>query len=175
MTCPKGVFNAFLSSKIWNPWGVFSTSVDFQNRFSLVGSATWVVNLRRVSICKKMSAIDAYRQLLRATRKTFVNDTFKLRKAQEMIRLKFDENRDETNPLKIKKLVQVAIQAEVIVRKNVVQAIHRPNSNVLGTFLFTLELQLTPDKEINDNDSISSGCGQPAGVKDKGTKVRCPG
>ena len=54
--------------------------------------------------------------------------------ARVMIREQFDKNRSETDSDKIKALIKVAEQAEVIVRKNVVQARQKqPESVTYGT------------------------------------------
>lgn len=69
----------------------------------------------------------------------------------QQIRSKFDENRGESDQLKIQKLIVLAEQTELIFKKNVVQG--RPKSNDPETF----ELHLNEDSELGENDRRSSG------------------
>ena len=59
-----------------------------------------------------------------------------------------------TDPLEIKKLLKVADQAAIIIKRNIVQGVKTRDD--------VFSLQLNADKEMNDNSSINSAKKQPA-------------
>jgi complex III assembly factor LYRM7 len=103
-----------------------------------------------------MKAISLYKKLLKSTRNTFANDFERIAKVSQHIRNQFELHRNETDQEKIHELLKIGNQVETIVRKNVVQAWQKPNDPS------TYVLNLTPEKEINDNATIKTKSGQPA-------------
>ncbi|KAI8891915.1 hypothetical protein BC833DRAFT_613045, partial [Globomyces pollinis-pini] len=85
--------------------------------------------------------------------------------AKVHIKAKYMEHKDESDLEKIAGLIKFANQTEIILRRNIVQAWERKDSP--GTYV----LNLTDDKEINDNESIKSKKGQPA--QDIGKRRKC--
>ena len=77
--------------------------------------------------------------------------------ARQYTRQQFYKNAQVSDPKELEKLIKVGQQAIMIITRNIVQGIKKPGTE--DTFV----LQITPDKEINSNDTIKmKGCGQPA-------------
>ena len=66
-------------------------------------------------------------------------------------RREFEKNAHETDPQSLALLYRVAEQAEVIIRKNLVQGVLKDEKDN------TFELRITKDTEVNDNLSIKGG------------------
>ncbi|KAJ0691672.1 putative complex 1 LYR protein [Helianthus annuus] len=67
-------------------------------------------------------AVIAYRNLLRATRKSFAGDTVMLQGSAEEVRKKFEENRHVTSEPEIRKLLDEAREASDFISNMIVQA-----------------------------------------------------
>ncbi|KAL6505027.1 hypothetical protein OROGR_024844 [Orobanche gracilis] len=67
-------------------------------------------------------AIQAYRAVLRATRKTFSGDTLMLRESAAEIRKKFEENRHVSSPADLRRLLEEAREAFQFISTMIVQA-----------------------------------------------------
>lgn len=110
--------------------------------------------------------LKVFKNLLNSTSKTFKGDLKLLKEAKIEIRKRFNENKKEENPDKIKELVAIATQAEIIIRQNLVQAIEKKDKpGHFGNLFVYSELNITKDTEINENETIKSSCGQPAQAK----------
>jgi len=97
-----------------------------------------------------VSALSAYRQLLRATRIAFQGDYPVLTAARLEARKRFNQNRREgvDTPMQI----QTAIEAAQILRHNIVQG-SRDKDAEDGKW----ELRIHGDIEQGDNDSVKVG------------------
>lgn len=104
----------------------------------------------------RRQVLSVYRKLLRAQQNTFSGDLVRIVDCRRHTRLAFGQNRAETDPKTIQKMIKTAEQVEIIVRRNVVQGRRKHGED------HTFVLNLTADKEINSNDTIKSACGQPA-------------
>ncbi|TPX62898.1 hypothetical protein PhCBS80983_g00075 [Powellomyces hirtus] len=96
----------------------------------------------------RSQVLRAYKDLLRAQRKTFEQDVFQISQAHQYTRQQFLKEKDETDPVKLAKLVKTAYQAATIIRKNVVQGVKSEKKD--DAYL----LKLDAEKEINSNDTI---------------------
>ncbi|XVE77614.1 hypothetical protein DITRI_Ditri13aG0077300 [Diplodiscus trichospermus] len=67
-------------------------------------------------------ALSAYRSLLRATRKSFADDTLMLKASASEVRKKFDENRHVTSEPEIQKLLDEAREASHFISTMIIQA-----------------------------------------------------
>ncbi|KAL6564188.1 hypothetical protein OROMI_015638 [Orobanche minor] len=67
-------------------------------------------------------AIQAYRAVLRATRKTFAGDTLMLRESAAELRKKFEENRHVSSPADLSRLLEEAREASQFISTMIVQA-----------------------------------------------------
>ncbi|KAF5190727.1 Terpene synthase like-22 [Thalictrum thalictroides] len=72
-------------------------------------------------------ALRAYRNLLRATRKSFEGDNLMLNQSAIEVRKKFDENRNVTSDTEIQKLLEDAKEASHFITNMIVQAKLNPN------------------------------------------------
>ena len=70
----------------------------------------------------RVEAVNAYRALLRATRKTFAGDTLMLTEAAVEIRRKFEENRQVTSEAEVQRLLEEAREASHFITNMIVQA-----------------------------------------------------
>ncbi|CAA0832019.1 complex 1 family protein / LVR family protein [Striga hermonthica] len=67
-------------------------------------------------------AIQAYRAVLRATRRTFAGDNVMLRESAAEVRKKFEENRHVTSPADRGRLLEEAREASHFISTMIVQA-----------------------------------------------------
>ncbi|KAI3460803.1 hypothetical protein Pfo_017466 [Paulownia fortunei] len=67
-------------------------------------------------------ALTAYREVLRATRKTFAGDTLMLRESAAEVRKKFEENRHVTSATNLHRLLEEAREASHFISSMIVQA-----------------------------------------------------
>ncbi|KND00304.1 uncharacterized protein SPPG_04629 [Spizellomyces punctatus DAOM BR117] len=105
----------------------------------------------------RSQVLRAYKDLLKAQRKTFDADAAQIKNARLYTRQQFLQQKDETDPEKLAKLVKTAQQAAVIIRKNIVQGVKKEKADE------TYVLKLDEEKEINSNDTIKlAGQRQPA-------------
>ncbi|KAF4364459.1 hypothetical protein CsatB_005392 [Cannabis sativa] len=70
----------------------------------------------------RVEALNAYRALLRATRKTFAGDTFMLKESSVEVRRKFEDNRHVTSEADIQRLLGEAQEASHFITNMIVQA-----------------------------------------------------
>ncbi|KAI9094866.1 hypothetical protein DFS34DRAFT_627487 [Phlyctochytrium arcticum] len=96
----------------------------------------------------RSQVLRAYKDLLRAQKKTFEADQPQINNARLYTRQQFLERKDEVDPAEVGKLLKTAQQAAVIIRKNIVQGVKKPNDNE------TYVLKLDEEKEVNSNDTI---------------------
>ncbi|XP_058083518.1 mitochondrial zinc maintenance protein 1, mitochondrial [Magnolia sinica] len=68
------------------------------------------------------AALGAYRELLKATRKSFAGDSVMLTQSALEIRKKFEENRSVSSELEIQRLVEEAREASQFISTMIVQA-----------------------------------------------------
>ncbi|CAA7398425.1 unnamed protein product [Spirodela intermedia] len=66
--------------------------------------------------------LSAYRTLLRATRKTFAEDTLMLTQSAMEVRKKFEENREVSSEAELRRLVDEAREAAQFISTMIVQA-----------------------------------------------------
>ncbi|OQD73645.1 hypothetical protein PENDEC_c014G00466 [Penicillium decumbens] len=97
-----------------------------------------------------LSALSAYRQILRATRIAFANDTRVLLAARAEARQKFDENRRAAVDTGMQ--INQALEVASILRHNIVQG-----SREEGKEDAKWELNIHGEIERGDNDSIKVG------------------
>ncbi|KAL3648037.1 hypothetical protein CASFOL_009005 [Castilleja foliolosa] len=67
-------------------------------------------------------AIQVYRAVLRATRKTFAGDAVMLRESASEVRKKFEENRHVTSPADLSRLLEEGREASQFISTMIVQA-----------------------------------------------------
>ncbi|KAL3644763.1 hypothetical protein CASFOL_009943 [Castilleja foliolosa] len=67
-------------------------------------------------------AIQVFRTVLRATRKTFAGDALMLRESASEVRKKFEENRHVTSPADLSRLLEEAREASQFISTMIVQA-----------------------------------------------------
>ena len=91
------------------------------------------------------AAKKAYKNLRRAAQQTFKNDPRVLNAALGKIRLEFQLNRG--NAAK-QEMIELANQTATMLRRNVVQAIEKPDKK--GVYV----VNVTKDTELLDNESI---------------------
>ncbi|ONH93925.1 hypothetical protein PRUPE_8G261100 [Prunus persica] len=70
----------------------------------------------------RAEALNAYRALLRATRKSFAGDTPMLKGSAAEVRKKFEENRHVTSDVEIQRLLEEAREAALFITQMIVQA-----------------------------------------------------
>ncbi|XP_061995505.1 mitochondrial zinc maintenance protein 1, mitochondrial-like [Rosa rugosa] len=70
----------------------------------------------------RVEALNAYRSLLRATRKSFAGDTVMLKGSAAEVRQKFEENRGVTSEEEIQRLLGEAREASSFISTMIVQA-----------------------------------------------------
>ncbi|KAM5564043.1 mitochondrial zinc maintenance protein 1, mitochondrial [Rosa sericea] len=70
----------------------------------------------------RAEALNAYRSLLRATRKSFAGDTVMLKGSAAEVRQKFEENRGVTSEEEIQRLLGEAREASSFISTMIVQA-----------------------------------------------------
>ncbi|BFG43375.1 hypothetical protein CerSpe_296480 [Prunus speciosa] len=70
----------------------------------------------------RAEALNAYRALLRATRKSFAGDTPMLKGSAAEVRKKFEENRHVTSDVEIQRLLEEAREASLFITQMIVQA-----------------------------------------------------
>ena len=70
----------------------------------------------------RAEALNAYRSLLRATRKSFAGDTVMLKGSAAEVRQKFEENRGVTSEAEIQRLLGEAREASSFISTMIVQA-----------------------------------------------------
>lgn len=70
----------------------------------------------------RQQALSCYKRLLRTRLIVFKDDIFAIRKSHAEIRNAFEKNRNLSDPEQIKKSIEMAEQAEEILRKEVMQA-----------------------------------------------------
>ncbi|CAB4291818.1 unnamed protein product [Prunus armeniaca] len=70
----------------------------------------------------RAEALNAYRALLRATRKSFAGDTPMLKGSAAEVRKKFEENRHVTSDVEIRRLLEEAREASLFITQMIVQA-----------------------------------------------------
>ncbi|KAK7846776.1 mitochondrial zinc maintenance protein 1, mitochondrial [Quercus suber] len=70
----------------------------------------------------RAEALNAYRALLRATRKTFAGDSLMLTESASEVRKKFEDNRHVTSEPEIRKLLDDAREASHFITTMIVQA-----------------------------------------------------
>ncbi|XP_021828645.1 mitochondrial zinc maintenance protein 1, mitochondrial [Prunus avium] len=70
----------------------------------------------------RAEALNAYRALLRATRKSFAGDTPMLNGSAAEVRKKFEENRHVTSDVEIQRLLEEAREASLFITQMIVQA-----------------------------------------------------
>ncbi|KAL8167754.1 hypothetical protein V2J09_009253 [Rumex salicifolius] len=71
---------------------------------------------------KRMEVLRCYREVLKATRKSFAGDTQMLRASAMEVRTKFEENRSVSSDSEIDKLLQDAKEASSFISTMIVQA-----------------------------------------------------
>ncbi|BDD63882.1 Mitochondrial zinc maintenance protein 1, mitochondrial [Monascus purpureus] len=103
-----------------------------------------------MAIQATVSARSAYRQLLRATRLAFKDDTRVLLAARQQARQNFDQNRREgvDTPMKINHAVEVAN----ILRHNIVQGVREADNEEARW-----KLRIHNEIERGDNDTVKVG------------------
>ncbi|CAO2824404.1 unnamed protein product [Amaranthus hypochondriacus] len=69
-----------------------------------------------------MEVLKAYRQILKATRKSFAGDSQMLKASAMEVRTKFEENRSVTSESDIQRLIDDAYTAAQFISTNIVQA-----------------------------------------------------
>lgn len=67
-------------------------------------------------------ALKAYREVLRATRKSFAGDTMMLRESAAEVRKNFEENRHVSSEAEVQKLLEQAREASHFISTMIVQA-----------------------------------------------------
>ncbi|XP_048504531.1 mitochondrial zinc maintenance protein 1, mitochondrial isoform X2 [Beta vulgaris subsp. vulgaris] len=70
----------------------------------------------------RAEVLQAYREVLKATRKSFAGDTQMLKASAKEVRTKFEDNRKVTDELDIQKLINDAREASHFVSTMIVQA-----------------------------------------------------
>lgn len=70
----------------------------------------------------RMEVLKAYRQILKATRKSFAGDSQMLKASAMEVRTKFEENRSVTSESDIQRLIDDAYTAAQFISTNIVQA-----------------------------------------------------
>ncbi|XP_008235091.1 PREDICTED: mitochondrial zinc maintenance protein 1, mitochondrial [Prunus mume] len=70
----------------------------------------------------RAEALNAYRALLRATRKSFAGDTPMLKGSAAEVRKKFEDNRHVTSDVEIQRLLEEAREASLFITQMIVQA-----------------------------------------------------
>lgn len=70
----------------------------------------------------RVEALNAYRALLRATRKTFAGDKLMLTESAVEIRRKFEHNRQVTSEAEVQRLLEEAREASHFITNMIVQA-----------------------------------------------------
>ncbi|KAL1952953.1 hypothetical protein VTO42DRAFT_3820 [Malbranchea cinnamomea] len=112
-----------------------------------------------------VSALSAYRQLLRATRIAFDGDMHTLLAARAECRRHFDQNRrlGVDTPMHI----QNALEAAEVLRKNIVQGVKTEKLNEKGEVEDSyFALRIHDEIERGDNDTIKmKGKDKPATLK----------
>ncbi|PON65913.1 Complex 1 LYR protein [Parasponia andersonii] len=107
----------------------------------------------------RVEALNAYRALLRATRKTFAGDKLMLTESAVEVRRKFEENRQVTSEAEAQRLLEEAREASHFITNMIVQAklnssggyVVKPDKEHAGA---TLEV---PSEELlrKSNDDVS--------------------
>lgn len=77
---------------------------------------------REMASARVAEALKAYRQVLRATRKSFAGDAIMLRESAAEIRKKFEENRHVSSEAEVQKLLEEAREASHFISTMIVQA-----------------------------------------------------
>ncbi|KAJ1567695.1 Mitochondrial zinc maintenance protein 1, mitochondrial [Nowakowskiella sp. JEL0078] len=95
-------------------------------------------------------AVRAFRALLRAQRITFEGDLINRNSAKQHTKKLFLENKNVTDPEKINELINVAYDAEKIIRQNVVQGVRKATSDAENKPVF--ELKIREETEKGDNN-----------------------
>ncbi|KAJ3180286.1 hypothetical protein HDU87_002165 [Geranomyces variabilis] len=117
----------------------------------------------------RSQVLRAYKDLLRAERKTFEFDSVQITQAREHTRQQFLAQANETDAAKIAQLVKVANQAATIIRKNIVQGVKDTGRTDGDVY----KLRLDSEKEINDNDTIRTATLRQPAQRTGKEPVRC--
>ncbi|KAI1945768.1 Mitochondrial zinc maintenance protein 1, mitochondrial [Ophidiomyces ophidiicola] len=110
-----------------------------------------------------VSALSAYRQLLRATRIAFEGDYRVLHAARAEARKQFDDSRKPgvDTPMKI----QYALETAQILKTNLVQGQRMESRNELGETIDSYSLRIHEHIERGDNDTIKTAGNKAVKVK----------
>jgi hypothetical protein len=104
---------------------------------------------------QKRLVLQSYKQLLRAQQQAFRKDHFNIRNARIFTKQKYLESKDLESEDEIKAKLKIANDAALIIRRNIVQGVRH---NEASPFV----LNITPETEVNSNDTIKGTCKQPA-------------
>ncbi len=88
----------------------------------------------------RATVLAVYKRLLRQTQQTFKGDR-RVEVAFVEIRKKFEQNRGETEERKIQKMIKIAMDAENILKRNVVQATRKGDSDTFGKTRFVSSIR----------------------------------
>ncbi|XP_056180415.1 complex III assembly factor LYRM7 isoform X4 [Falco biarmicus] len=75
-----------------------------------------------------------FKLLHRTRQEVFKHDTRALEAARQKINEEFKNNQDETSEEKIKELLKIASDVEVILRTSVIQAVHTDSDRIVSDY-----------------------------------------
>ncbi|KAJ3158868.1 hypothetical protein HDU86_002556 [Geranomyces michiganensis] len=117
----------------------------------------------------RSQVLRAYKDLLRAEKKTFELDVVQISQARKHTRQQFLAQANETDAAKIAQLIKVANQAATIIRKNVVQGV----KDTTRTDGDVYKLKIDSEKEVNSNDTIRTANKRQPAQRTGKEPVRC--
>ncbi|KAF6025080.1 hypothetical protein EB796_016607 [Bugula neritina] len=103
------------------------------------------------STALRMEVLSIFRKLHRTRQKIFSGDALALVEARKTINSEFQSRRSQTDEEEINKSIQMAIEAEVVLRKTIVQAKLVDDNNEV------FKVKIHPETLRNDNAKLKVG------------------
>uniref|UniRef100_A0A8C6WC89 Complex III assembly factor LYRM7 n=1 Tax=Nannospalax galili TaxID=1026970 RepID=A0A8C6WC89_NANGA len=89
--------------------------------------------------CRAVPVLQLFKTLHRTRQQVFKNDTRALEAARVKINEEFKNNKSETSPKKIKELIKMGFDVELLLRTSVIQGIHTDHNTLKDFSLLSFE------------------------------------